>query len=554
MTRTVARASGLTEGVPATGLGRLDRAYGLAWLALAVVAAILSAIFLLPRATYSAAYVGDVLVALEGAYRIAAGQWPSVDFKSPLGFMSYWLPYIGWQTLGQFGGAMEFASVLLAVIVTPMAMIMAQARVGAILSALFSIWVFCLLVVPMEPGMPGTWSNQSMHYNRWGWPILSTILLLGIEPRDAMRPRWRTALDVAFVAVLLFFLFWLKVTYFAFGGAFLAIAFLIAPRLRWTAFAAGAAALVLVGLSGLAGLGIVEYINDIREAGAASGVVRGGFIGLIVNNALEFFLVAVMAAYLLTVTRPSLFDIAVFLFVPLAGMIILGQNHHDNGPLLLAFLFLYGARMHQGPPRPELPVLLLVVFAVPHMAQMAMSTLTFARNANAQSVAIGYPGFETYYVGDTRSNALSVVAAAETPEQAFVAGRLIGSERHTHIYSQGEMLEMIGQGVTLLEENDLTDLRIIAFDFLNPFPMFVGAPPLAGIHIWFHPGRNISDGTLPPAGEFLAEAEVVMVAKLGFSDATALLWETYGDDVEDRYDLVGENDIWRVYRVRPDAG
>ncbi len=535
-------------------LGRLDRNYALAWVILAVVAVILSAVFLYPGATYSGAYLGDVLIALEGAYRIDAGQWPSIDFRSPLGFMSYWLPYLGWQALGQFGGAMEFASVLLAVIVTPMAMIMAQARVGAILAALFSVWVFTLIVVPMEPGWPGLWSNQSMHYNRWGWPILSTVVLLGIVPRDTNRSRWRTALDVAFVAVLLFFLFWLKVTYFAFGGAFLAMAFLIAPRLRWTSFAAGVITLALVGISGLAGLGLGAYVNDIREAGAASGVVRGGFVGLIIDNAAEFFLVAVLAVYLLTVARPTLYDIAVFLFVPVAAIIILGQNHHPNGPLLLAVLFLFGARIHTGPPRPELPALLFAIFAVPHMAQAAMSTLTFARNADDGSVAIGYPGFETYYVGDTRNNALSAVAAASTPEEAFVTGRLIGSDRYTHTYSQGEMLEMIDSGVTLLQENELTDLRIIAFDFLNPFPMFVGAPPMKDIHIWFHPGRNISEGTMPPADPFLSGAEVVMVPKLGFSDATRLMWVAYGAYVEDGFEVVAENAIWRVYRRVPGAG
>ena len=69
-----------------------------------------------------------------------------------------------------------------------------------------------------------------MSYNRYGWSLLCILaLILFVPPRDRVAGDW---IDVANAGLLLAALFYLKVTYFAGGLAFVGLAVLISPHIR----------------------------------------------------------------------------------------------------------------------------------------------------------------------------------------------------------------------------------------------------------------------------------------------------------------------------------
>ena len=70
----------------------------------------------------------------------------------------------------------------------------------------------------------------AMSYNRYGWSLLSILaLILFVPPRDRDGGDW---IDIANAGSLLVALFYLKMTYFAAGLAFVGLAILISPHVR----------------------------------------------------------------------------------------------------------------------------------------------------------------------------------------------------------------------------------------------------------------------------------------------------------------------------------
>src|ERR1700736_2451896 len=97
-------------------------------------------------------------------------------------------------------------------------------------AALFVIFARLLLLMPANVGNKPNAYSFAMSYNRYGWSLLSILaLILFVPPRDRIAGDW---IDVANASLLVVALFYLKVTYFAGGLAFVGLAILISPHIR----------------------------------------------------------------------------------------------------------------------------------------------------------------------------------------------------------------------------------------------------------------------------------------------------------------------------------
>ena len=139
-------------------------------------------LFVLPGATYSASYIHDLFVYFGGIHRMDHGQLPSMDFYTPLGLLGYYLPYFGYQLVGQFGGAMEVAKVLVLSVAMPMAALALANRVPLVVSTLILVAIFGLIAVPLNLGDGAGLVSQAMFYNRWCWAMLTILFLFAIPP------------------------------------------------------------------------------------------------------------------------------------------------------------------------------------------------------------------------------------------------------------------------------------------------------------------------------------------------------------------------------------
>jgi hypothetical protein len=139
------------------------------------------------------------------------------------------------------------------------------------------------------------------------------------------------------MAALTLLLFYLKVSYAAMAGIFL---------LGLSAFRHSRRAAVIALIISAAGALAVEliwsetanYLGDIRIAGAASGSLRGGPLGLVatvINNLTACYLFAsiLLLAYL---SRARLDYLLMSLFMGAAGLVLANQNY--QGPGILTFI------------------------------------------------------------------------------------------------------------------------------------------------------------------------------------------------------------------------
>ena len=82
------------------------------------------------------------------------------------------------------------------------------------------IFASLLVLMPANVGDKPNAYSFAMSYNRYGWSLLSILaLILFVPPRDRIAGDW---IDVANAGPLVVALFYLKVTYFAGGLAFVA--------------------------------------------------------------------------------------------------------------------------------------------------------------------------------------------------------------------------------------------------------------------------------------------------------------------------------------------
>jgi hypothetical protein len=89
---------------------------------------------------------------------------------------------------------------------------------------------------------------------------------------------------------------------------------------------------------------------------------------------------------------------------------------------------------------------------------------------------------------------------------------------------------------------------VVVLDFVNPFSAGLGLRPPAGDSSWLHWGRNIDANTHPDPEVMFADAQFVMIPKVGINSLP--LQQLYGPFISRTFQLVKETDAWIVYEKR----
>jgi hypothetical protein len=135
----------------------------------------------------------DVFILLDGGYRIIEGQVPGVDFSNPIGPLVYELVSLGMrmQQVPSLA-AVAYGNVIFLGIASLLAWIVARQRMPALCAAGFTVFV-ALIVVSVGPLGYLPWiTTYAMLYNRYGWVLYATLLLLVF-----IRPDRQNSRDVA---------------------------------------------------------------------------------------------------------------------------------------------------------------------------------------------------------------------------------------------------------------------------------------------------------------------------------------------------------------------
>ncbi|MCB1357425.1 MAG: hypothetical protein KDK53_13310 [Maritimibacter sp.] len=199
---------------------------------LVAVTAALAGVSLAKGGLYIGKHEGDTLHLLQIVLREARGQWPHLDFQSPLGVLAT-APIALFVRLGAgVGHAILYAQALAAVVALPAIWWVAASRFKGASAFLFGALVL-VLILALVHGEADRSVSISMHYNRWAWALAFLAIAAAVLPgAEDMRAPVADGLVIggAFALMAL-----IKITYF---GAFLVpVAVALLGRRSWATIA-----------------------------------------------------------------------------------------------------------------------------------------------------------------------------------------------------------------------------------------------------------------------------------------------------------------------------
>jgi hypothetical protein len=497
------------------------------------LAAACALLLALPGQTVTNKYLNDVLIFLDGAYRINAGQVPNRDFHSALGPLTYYVPAAGYWLSGSLGGALPVGMSLLVLALAPAAAHILTSRLQPEIALPLALFLFLVAAVPTNLGENIEVLSFAMFYNRIGWVALGFLLIMYLP---ASRPGTaQSVLDTLCAALLILLMLYLKISYGIVGVAFL-ILMLFDRRQR------GWAASTLAAVLG-SGLGIeafwrasASYLADLAMAGHVSGGLdRLNVLPQVFQNLSDYILFGTLSALALWRTR-SPRDILYFGFCAGSGLLLFSQNFQHSGVITLST----GAAVA------------VQVLAATDGSTVARRDRAMLWGAYLLLLAVLLPasihhaavlGLHTRLASTDHGQAL--------PLPNFDRIRFARLDRTDEPPDFVRYLSTLEDGAQALESLDQDASQVIVLDFVNPFTAGLGLEPPDGDCVWHHWRRTLDQMNHLPPEELFRGVRVVMEPKWPIEVSTAEgLRQIYASYIIEHYELAQETADWKVYVVR----
>ena len=443
---------------------------------------------------------------------IEHGQTPSTDWQSPIGALAHYLPWLGHVLAEGYGGALELSGLMAAAILLPCAVV-ALRRLTPLTAAAVLLAVVAVVVVPWQPGYGAFFLWHGGFYNRWCWAALALLFLFAL-PAGRERP-W---IDATALTVLLAFLFFVKMTYFAAGVVFvLGFGFALALFRRAALLAIGGVTVVVAAVQTTTGY-VSAYLGDLVDAAYVSAWWsdrRTPFAAVFVR-ALPQYGIFVAAVLLACAGRCQLVWRSWLCvgFQAAASIAIHAQNAGDASAFgLIAPLALLHEAARDG--RRALLSLLGLTFLLTFLPKQAGATYAYASE---------HPAYRP----------------ADLPHMAGV--QLLPPQ------NAPSALVELRSGIDLLRANGINS-GMMTLDYANPFPLLMGFTPIPERFLSLMVGRYIDRGT-PPSPESLFRHARAVMTPLNLArhpPHRQFLADTYGGWLNANFQLQDENEHWRLF-------
>ncbi len=490
---------------------------------LVMVLAVLAAATLAKGGFYIGKHEGDTLHVLQIVLREAAGQWPHLDFQTPIGVLATApIALFVWLGFGS-GMSMLLAQILVAVLALPAIWWVAASRFRGALAHVFGVLVL-VLILALVHGQTERAVSNSMHYNRWAWAAaFIAIACAMLKPREGFKA---PAADGVVIGTALAFMALVKVTYF--GAFVLPIAVALAGRQAWRTMAVS----VLTGLAIAAGLTLLAgpafwlaYLRDLLTVMASDVRPQPGLPFASVVGAPAYMggsLAALAGVVLLRQSGAKREGLVLLLLVP--GFFYVTYQNYGNDPqwlwlLGLLLLTLRPSREHYAGPGWEVKQALLVVgavalaFAMPSAVNLAYSPFRHLSRDIEDYVPL-LPGVEAHqdlYADNLRIMRVDASVALDIEGQPYAAYHN-PDLRPDLTEFRGETWPVctIDLGVIAFFDAISKDLKasglvdgktLFPADILSSFWLFGASEPLPGASPWYYgglPGWEAADYLLVP--------------------------------------------------------
>ncbi len=305
---------------------------------LVAVVVVLGAAPILKGGFYLGKHEGDTMHLAELVLRMAGGQWPHLDFMTPIGVLA--LAPIAWfiQAGAGLGHAIFYAQILVAAVLLLPVLRVAVSRLTGIWPYAYGGFVM-LLCLALVHGEAHDGISISMHYNRWAWAVSYVVIPLAVlAPLNRPRP-W---LDGALIGLGLAALVLTKVTYFAAFAPGIFVALLARRQFKELLSAVIAGLAVAVAVTLAAGTQFwFAYLGDLLTVatGDARQAPGESFISVIVAPLyMGGSLVLIMSVILLRQSGRAVEGLALLVLMP--GFFYVAYQNFGNDPQWLYLLAL----------------------------------------------------------------------------------------------------------------------------------------------------------------------------------------------------------------------
>ena len=453
-------------------------------------------------------YEVDTLHYLDGIERVRLGQVPHLDFRTPLGALTFEALAVWGETPAR---AMALANLTVALICAPLAAWLAATRMG-VLPAVGLGGFAALLSSALMVDATGLGSSLALGYNRWGWAALILVApIMALAPRrPGAAADWGDALALGLTGALVAFL---KVSFVAalapmwlawalFGGR---------PRAALLSLAAAAAGMAALSAALGGAEATLAYLADLWDVATSESRAQPGasLAGVVASpQAAPLMLCALVAILALARGGLGREALAVGLFV--LGVALAAWQNWGNeltGLAALPFLLLALApRMAEtakvlggsGRRAVETIAVVLLVWAAP-IAVNAQRSLALAYSARPE-MAVLAPDVAP----DLHWNAPEIGPTVTTPlhperaaRRIAIAGETLPACRMGRSYAQ-----LLSEAAAAVRGDPaMAGRRILALDLTNALWLLGGGAPLAGVYIWVY----------GDSGDALRQAEVLAV-------------------------------------------
>ncbi|MCY1126998.1 hypothetical protein OU426_09035 [Frigidibacter sp. RF13] len=500
---------------------------GLTLLLLAVVL-VMGGLPFLKGAFYIGKHEGDTLHLAEIVLRMAAGEWPHLDFMTPIGLFATapiaLFVKAGWG----FGHAIFLAQLLVALVLLPTTVWVVSRRIEP-LTGRAAAWAYGALVMALclalVHGESEISISISMHYNRWAWAIAFLIVPLVVLDRVAEPTGWDRRLDGALIGAGVAALVMIKMTYAValFPGLLIG---LIARR-WWVevAFAVIAGLVVFGIVTLLAGPAFwLAYLRDLAIVSASDvRPMPGKDFGTIA--AAPAYLGGTIALFALVIfLRQAGRDAAGVALLFLApGFLYITYQNYGNDPQWLALTAVIGLGLRPAAGLVNglgwdlrkgmgVAALALLCFGLPSALNLAYSPLRHLAQATAKTRPLlsRLPQHGDVLTEQGRIYKVSQTVAADGPGTPFALYLPLAGARDVAVLNGESLPECeTGGGFAAWFETLARDLegagyagkRIFIADLFAQLWMYGPFEPIKGAAPWYYgdlPGIENADYILVP--------------------------------------------------------
>lgn len=529
--------------------GDSSRSYRLLFLLLISIIASLTIILIGVGIPPITALPTDISILLESGWRIINGQIPHLDYYSPLGSFTSLPIALGMKIGSPSASSIAYGNVLLLVIFTPWAWLIARDRLSALNAFLFALFMALLLVAPRPLGSPMSEVSYAMLYNRQAFVFLSILLIeIFITPRTPERSSAKSQFIGGLSSgILLALIFYCKVNYFAIA-IFAILLHLILVRFNkaWLiGFACGLLSVLITPVI-VFDLNIFNYLADISLAAKSQDKIQKlhNLKGIFINNFYWLYLIFMLIIInsfkqnndshelsdLWHQTRPQIIST----FVALAGIFICGTNSQSTD---IPLFFVAG--------------LILLEHLRREFKLHNYSVNSFSGLKYFLTIAIVTLFCATILLQDlgsitsaVLSNKLKFAAVSQSQQldSKTISDLLV-------IEKSSNYPVMINDGLDLISPYKSKDSRILAMDFANPFSFALELPPPKGDALWWHYYHTFSEELFPEAEKVFRDVNLVIIPKQSEegSSASKYMKEIYGDYLQKNFQEQDDSQFWTLW-------